>query len=87
MYIYNVHVTLYVYHKLCFNPGRNNRVLNIAQNFGDGYASKVFDCNLGYTSTIILNGNYIFAAKSKVKIIYYNCVAIIRGTYIEIHHS
>ena len=62
-----MYIVINVCRKLCFNPGPNKRILHIAQNFSDGHTSKVFDYNLGSTSAVLLNGNYIFAAKSKVK--------------------
>ena len=76
--LFNVNVFMHTYYELCFDPGYNSRILHTAQNCGDGYTSKVLDCNLGYTSTVIFNGNYIFAAKFKVRklLISYNYVAI-----------
>lgn len=67
----------YIYHNLCFNPGHNDRILHIAQNFGGGYTSKVFDSNLGLAARVIFDDNYIFAAKVlEVKVSSYNYVAI-----------
>ena len=47
-------------------PGDNDRLIFVAKNFGGRYRSRVFDNDLGYVSTFLLYGNYIFADKVSI---------------------
>lgn len=58
---------MHIFEFVICNP--DNRIIHVAQNCGSGYTSKVFDCNVGYTSNFIMNGNFIFVAKYKVSFI------------------
>ena len=44
----------------------NTRVLYIATNYGGGYVTKLFDPDLGYFYSFILDGDIIFASKVRI---------------------
>ena len=47
----------------------NNRMFYIASNSSNGYTSQLFDRNLGYFDSFILDGSYIFAGQVRKIII------------------
>ena len=56
----------------------NNRIIYVAKNSGSGYSSRVFDDNLGYIFTFILDGSYIFTDKVRCVLLLYIKVACVR---------
>lgn len=40
--------------------------LYVANNHGDGYVSRLFDNNLGYFYTFLVDGDYIYADRVRI---------------------